>query len=154
MTDKDAIGDSNDRASRADPALPPTLAQDLSVLVWLQSSSALSAQTTGYICDALLGWALRGQAWPDPADPIAGPEVDDLAVLTQVTDRLAARVRDPRPTAARFDLAALGRDLRTAIRCQQDPQGLADRRERELLRRQPWLADPPGPVLLADGRVL
>lgn len=154
MIDKHATGDGNDRAGRADPALPPTLAQDLSVLVWLQGSSALSAQTTGYICDALLGWALRGQAWPDPAEPIAGPEDDDLAVLTQVTDRLAALVRDTRPTAARFDLAELGRDLQTAIRCQQDPQGLADCVERELLHRQPWLTDAPGPVLLADGRVL
>ena len=38
----------------------PSLEQDLALLAWLQSSSNLSVQSTGYICDALLQWAMLG----------------------------------------------------------------------------------------------
>lgn len=34
-----------------------SLEQDMALLAWLQSSSNLSAQSTGYICEALLQWA-------------------------------------------------------------------------------------------------
>lgn len=51
---------------------PPSLEQDLALLAWLQSSQNLSSQSTGYICDALLQWAMLGEQWPDPAEPAAG----------------------------------------------------------------------------------
>jgi hypothetical protein len=135
-------------------ALQPSLEQDLALLAWLQSSSNLSAQSTGYICDALLQWAMLGELWPDPVEPLAGPECDHLDLLGQVTERLSWRIHDAQPLARKFDLARIARELGNAIRCQRDPEALRGSLERELVHRLPWLAAAPAPVRLADGRVL
>ncbi len=135
-------------------APPPTVEQDLSVLAWLQCSHELSAEATGYLCDALLQWALLGEGWPDPAEPLAGPVCDHLEVLVQIAERLVRRAVVAQPLSRRFELAGIGRDLSNAIRCQRDPQALEDSQWRDMVHRMPWLAGPPAPVLLADGRVL
>jgi hypothetical protein len=69
--------------------------------------------------------------------------------------------RQNRPASARLTAQAAdsswpttGRGLGTAIARQRDPQALASPRRRELLHRQPWLAWPPAPYVLPDGRVL
>lgn len=133
---------------------PPSLEQDLALLAWLQSSSNLSAQSTGYICDALLKWAMLGELWPDPVEPRAGSECDHLDLLGQVTERLSWRIHDAQPLARKFDLARIARELSNAIRCQRDPEALQGSLERELVHRMPWLAEAPTPVRLDDGRVL
>jgi len=133
---------------------PPTFEQDLSVLAWLQCSHKLSAEATGYICDALLQWAMLGEPWPDPAAPAASPDCDHLEVLVQITERLIRRAVVAQPLPRRFQLARVGRELSNALRCQRDPQALADSQWLDMVHRMPWLAGPPAPVLLADGRVL
>jgi hypothetical protein len=133
---------------------PPSLEEDLSVLAWLQCSHALSPEATGYICDALLQWAMLGGSWPDPAEPAAGPDCDHLEALVQITERLVRRAVAAQPLSRRFELADVGRELGNAIRCQRDPQALADSQWRDMVHRMPWLAGPPAPVVLDDGRVL
>ena len=134
---------------------PPTLAQDLAVLAWLQASHQLSGESTGYICGALLEWVLLGESWPrDPAEPVAGPECDHLEALVQIAERWVGRSVVAVPISRRFEMAMVGRELSYAIRCQRDPQQLADSIEREMLHRMPWLAGPPAPVLSRDGSVL
>jgi hypothetical protein len=136
------------------PSHPPTaIEQELGVLAWLQSSPQLSSDTTGYLCDALLQWALLGGTWPDPTEPVAGPDCDHLEALVQITERWMRRAM-AEPIDRRLELAFLGRTLGTAIACQRDPDALADSQWRELVHRQPWLADPPSPYVLPDGRVL
>lgn len=133
----------------------PTLEQDLSVLAWLETRrEQLSSDCTDYLCAALLEWSILGELWPDPAEPIAGPDCDHLEVLVQITERLVRHAVVAQPISRRFELARVGRELGTAIRCQRDPQELAESRWRELVHRQPWLAGPPSPVVLPDGRVL
>lgn len=132
---------------------PPTLEQDLSVVAWLQCSRQLSPETTGLLCDALLAWALLGGAWPDPAEPVAGPDCDHLEALVQVIDRWRRRALNE-PIGRRLELAHVGRALATAVACQRDPDALADRQWREMAHRQPWLAGPPAPCVLPDGRML
>ena len=132
----------------------PSFAEDLSLLVWLQASGDLTAGTTGYICDALLQWAMLGERWPDPAEPSAGPECDHLDLVEQVAERLSWRIHDAQPLGQKFDLARIARELGNAIRCQRDPEALRGSLERELVHRMPWLEAAPAPVRLADGRVL
>ena len=144
------IGDS--QPSRAGET--PSLVQDLGLLAWLQSSPNLCSQSTGYICDALLQWAMLGELWPDPVEPPAGPECDNLDLLGQVTERLSWRIHDAQPLARKFDLARIARELSNAIRCQRDPEALRGSLERELVHRMPWLAEAPTLVRLDDGRVL
>ncbi len=109
---------------------------------------------TGYLCDALLQWAMLGEGWPDPAEPAAGPECDHLEVLVQIAERLVRRAVVAQPLSRRFELAGVGWELSNAIRCQRDPQALEDSQWRDTVHRMPWLAGPRAPVLLADGRVL
>ncbi len=136
------------------PSDPPTtIEQDLSLLAWLQHSAQLSSDTTGYLCDALLQWALLGGDWPYPNEPVAGPDCNHLEALVQLTERWMRRAMTE-PIDRRLELAFLGRALGTAIACQRDPVALADSQWRELVHRQPWLAGPPAPYLLSDGRVL
>ena len=132
----------------------PSFEGDMALLAWLQSSPRLSAQSTGYICDALLQWAMLGEPWPDPLEPLAGSECDHLNLLEQVTVRLSWRIHDAQPLARKFDLARIARELGNAIRSQRDPEALCGSLERELVHRMPWLAAPPVPVPLSDGRVL
>lgn len=132
---------------------PPTVEQDLSVVAWLQCSRELSREASGLLCDALLQWALLGGAWPDPAEPAAGPDCDHLEVLVQLVDRWRRRALTE-PIGRRLELAHVGRALATAVACQRDPDALAETQWREMVHRQPWLAGPPAPCVLADGRVL
>jgi hypothetical protein len=149
-SDPTAIG-----SDRQEPAAPrPSLDEDLSVLAWLQCSHQLSAGATGYVCDALLQWAMLGGPWPDPVEPVAGPGCDHLEALVQIAERLVRRAVVAQPLSRRFELARVGRELSNAIRCQRDPQALEDSQWRDVVHRMPWLAGPPPPVLLADGRVL
>ena len=133
---------------------PPSLEQDVALLAWLQTSSNLSAQCTGYICDALLQWAMLVEAWPDPEEPLAGSNCDHLDLLGQITERLSWWVHDAQPLARKFELARIARELGNAIRCQRDPEALRGSLMRELVHCRPWLASAPTPVRLADGRVL
>jgi hypothetical protein len=156
---------SDDLPDGFDPTIPappnqwpgdpmPTLAQDRAVLAWLHGSDQLSADATGYVCEALLEWALLGLAWPQGSEPPAGPDCDHLQVLIQITERLQRRIMLAQPLAAKFDLGRVGRHLSLAVRCQLDPAGLQETLDRESVHRMPWLAGPPPPVVLADGGVL
>jgi hypothetical protein len=153
----DRPGTVDGAAHRSDcpwPADPlPTLEQDLSVVAWLQCSTQLSSATTGYLCDAMLAWALLGGAWPEPAEPVAGPDCDHLEALVQLVDRWRRRAL-AEPIGRRLELAHVGRGLATAVACHRDPDALADRQWREMVHRQPWLAGRPAPWVLPDGRVL
>lgn len=141
-----------DQERPADPLT--TLEQDRSVLAWLHGSSQLSAATTGYLCEALLEWALLGLSWPEEAEPAAGPECDHLQALAQIVERLQQRIVLAQPLSAKFDLGRVGRLLNRAIRCELDPAALQDSLDRELVHAMPWLTGPPAPVVLADDRVL
>ena len=136
------------------PGRPPSLEQDLSTVAWLQTSDQLSVEATGYVCDALLQWALLGEQWPDPAEPMGTGRGDHLALLEGVVERLVRRAQVVQPLAVRFALARVVRELATAVRCHRDPEGLAESQWRDLVHRMPWLTQPPAPVVLADGRVL
>lgn len=141
---------------RDDPPTPaslPSLEQDFAVVAWLHGSAELSGDTTGYLCDALLQWALLGGAWPEPAELPTGAASDHLDVLAQLHDRWLQRALSE-PIGRRLELATIGRLFGAALRCQRDPQGQADARRRERLHLQPALAGPPTPYVLADGRVL
>jgi hypothetical protein len=136
----------------SDPLI--TLEQDRSVLAWLHGSNQLSPATTGYLCEALLEWALLGLTWPEEAEPDAGPDCDHLQALAQIAERLQQRIVLAQPLSAKFDLGRVGRLLNRAIRCELDPVALQDSLDRELVHAMPWLAGPPAPVVLADDRVL
>ena len=56
----------------------PDLESDLEVLSWLACSPQLGGEVTGYLVDALAGWALAGRGYPEMAVPDAGPECDHL----------------------------------------------------------------------------
>lgn len=133
----------------------PSLEQDRSVLAWLHGSDQLSADATGYLCDALLEWALIGLSWPqEEIEPAAGPDCDHLQVLVHISERLTQRITLAQPMSAKFDLARVGRLLSHAVACQRDPDALQQSLDRELVQRMPWLAGPPPPVVFADGRTL
>ena len=150
----DTIDDTVHRSVGPWPADPlPTLEQDLSVVAWLQGSTQLSSATTGYLCDALLAWALLDGEWPEPAEPVAGADCDHLDALVQLIDRWRRRAL-AEPLGRRLELAHVGRGLATAVACQRDPDALAESQWREMVHRQPWLVGPPAPCVLADGRVL
>lgn len=133
--------------------LPP-LEQDRSVLAWLHGSQQLSAAATGYLCDALLEWALAGLPWPEEAAPAASLQRDHLQTLVLIAERLQQRIALTRPASSTLVLGRVGRHLSHAIRCQLDPQGLQASLDREQLHQLPWLASRPSPVGLGDGLVL
>lgn len=133
----------------------PSLEQDRSVLAWLHGSDQLSAGAIGYLCDAMLEWALTGSSWPqEELEPTAGPDCDHLQVLVQITERLAQRIVLAESVSAKFDLARVGRLLSHAVACQRDPEALQQSLDREMVHRMPWLAGPPAPVVFPDGRML
>jgi hypothetical protein len=142
----------------ADPDAPaggmPSLAQDRSVLAWLHQSPQLSKATTGYLCDALLEWALLGLPWPQEAEPASGATGEHLGFLRDIIDRLQIRIEMTAPLSVALDLGRIGSLLQQALWCELDPEGLRQSRGRELLHRMPRLGDPPAPVVFADGRVL
>jgi len=156
---------SDDLSLPFDPAMPPPdqrwpadpsppLEQDRAVLAWLHGSDQLTAAATGYLCEALLEWALIGSSWPQESEPVAGPDCNHLQVLVQITERLTQRIALAQPVSIKFDLARVGRHLSHAVACQRDPDGLQQALDRELVHRMPWLAGPPPPVLYADRSVL
>jgi len=125
------------------PAGRPTLAEDLSVLAWLQiTRDQLSPVCISHLCGALLEWSMTGdgQLWPDPVEPAAGPDCDHLELLVQITQRLIRRITDAPTVHVRFELARVGRELSHAVAGQRDPQALAAAQGRELLQRMPRLA--------------
>lgn len=156
---------SDDTSLPFDPATPPPdqrwtgdplppLEQDRAVLAWLHSSEQLTAAATGYLCEALLEWALIGSNWPQEREPVAGPDCNHLQVLVQIAERLTQRIALAQPVSVKFDLARVGRHLSLAVACQRDPDGLQQALDRELVHRMPWLAGPPPPVEYADRSVL
>ena len=125
------------------PSAEPSLAEDLSVLAWLQvTHDQLSEVCTGHVCGALLEWSMSGggQLWPDPVEPADAADCDHLELLVQITQRLIWRITSTPSVEARFELARVARELSHAIAGQRDPQALAEARERELLHRMPDLA--------------
>jgi hypothetical protein len=153
-----AAGSGRFRDQADDPTAPPggmpSLAQDRSVLAWLHQSPQLSQTTTGYLCDALVEWALLGLPWPDEAEPAAGAAGEHLIILRDIIERLLMRIDVAAPLSATLDLGRIGGLLQQALWCELDPEGLRQSQSRELLHRMPQLADPPARVVLADGRVL
>ncbi len=152
-----------DRTPIAQPGSPPArhqentsvLQADLEALAWLETEhQQLSAECTDYICSALLEWSMLGQRWPDPAQPPAGGDGDHLALLVRITERLTQHALAAQPRSRRYELAAVVRQLTMALACQRDPQAVAESQWREMVHRQPWLAQAPAPVQLPDGRVL
>lgn len=137
----------------------PGVEQDLAVLAWLQSSDQLSGDTGDYIVGALLRWCELQGSWPDPAPPAGGAGRDHLSVLEQVAQRWAQRTATAGTATAGtvprvLAMAGVGRELSYAIWCQRDPDGLRDSLWRELVHREPWRAQPPAPIVFADGSML
>jgi hypothetical protein len=140
-------------AREAPPAEPPpSLEHDLAVVEWLQCSGALSAETTGYLCDALLQWTLLGGSWPVPAAPPGLADDDHLQELVRLHERWLRRALGA-PPSRRLELAYVGRALGVAIRCEQDPRALAESQWRELVHLDPRLGPQPASGVLPDGRV-
>jgi hypothetical protein len=129
----------------------PTLERDREVLAWLQCSTQLSGEVTGYLCDALLDWALSGGGYPQMALPEAGADCDHLLTLQQILERFPRWIAEAETVADKLELGHVGRLLARAYRASWDPQGVQDAFDRELLMAMPWLAAPPTPYLLADG---
>lgn len=129
----------------APPGAPlPPLEHDLGIVEWLQCSHELSAETTGYLCDALLQWTLFGGGWPEPVVPPGRPDCDHLEQLTAIHERWLVRALDA-PVSRRLELAHVGRALGVAIRCERDPQGLAESQWREMVHRDSRLEPEPTP---------
>lgn len=118
----------------------PTLEQDLGVVEWLHCSGALTAESTGYLCDALLLWTLLGGAWPEPVPPALHPGNGHLEVLAQLHDRWLQRAL-AEPIGRRLELATVGRLLGAAVRCGRDSQALAGTGGRLSSTLQPAKAD-------------
>ena len=106
---------------------------------------------TGYLCDTLLDWALRGRGYPQMALPDAGPDCDHLQVLQQIIERFPRRIAEAETVADKLELGHVGRLLARAYRASWDPQGVQDAFDRELVMAMPWLAGPPVAYRLADG---
>jgi hypothetical protein len=148
----DAPGDPEVPRSGA-PGWPdplPTLEHDREVLAWLQCSTQLSGEVTGYLCDALLDWALSGRGYPQMGLPEAGPTAItcwpfNRSRAVPAPDRGGpdgrgqARAWSCRPAAGQGVPGVLG------------PAGRSDAFDRELLMAMPWLAAPPAAYRLADG---
>lgn len=134
--------------------LPP-LERDRQVLAWLQCSAELDGAVTGYICDALLDWALNGgRPYPDMSPPHDGPDGNHLQALVEILDRFEQRIAETPTVASKLELGRAGRLIRRAVRAAHDPNGVRDAIDRELLTGMPSLGDPPPPYVFADGSVL
>jgi hypothetical protein len=133
----------------ADPL--PDLEHDREVLHWLQCSPQLSSEVTGYLCDALIDWALTGRGFPQMALPDAGPDCDHLQALQQIIDRFPQRIAQAPTVAEKLELGRAGRMLSRAYWASWDPQGVQDAIDRELVMAMPWLAGPPAPLEAPDG---
>ncbi|MDP9390429.1 MAG: hypothetical protein M3P89_03380 [Actinomycetota bacterium] len=135
------------------PPVPiPSLEQDLAVLAWLQCSRELSQDATGYLIEALLQWALFDPSCPDPVPP--SPATGHLELLKQIAVRWSERTAACQTVSRILGMGQVGRQINYAIRCECDPQGLADELWREWVSEMPWLAEMPAPIIYADGSVL
>jgi hypothetical protein len=130
----------------------PSLEHDLGIVEWLQCSHELSAETTGYLCDALLQWTLFGGSWPEPVAPPGGSDGNHLEQLTRLHERWLVRALGA-PSRRRLELAHVGRVLGVAVRCERDPQGLAESQWREMVHLEPWVDPEPARGVLPDGRL-
>lgn len=148
-----------------DPTIPPTTEQwpsdplpaftrDLEVVSWLVCSPQLSVEVTGYLCDALTGWALAGRHYPQMALPEAGPWCDHLQALKVIIDRIPQRIIEADSVADKMDLGRFGRLLSRAFWASWDPQAVRESLDRELVMSMPWLDGPPAPYRLPGGGAL
>lgn len=132
----------------------PSLEDELAVLVFLESSRQLSANTTGYVTEALLQWALfQPTVGPDPMPP-PDSRLSHLEVLDQIATRWSGRSQTVASVAGKLAMGRIGRQLTLAVQCERDPQGLSDALWREDVQRMPWLAKPLPPLRYPDGSVL
>jgi len=129
----------------------PDLERDREVLAWLQCSSQLSGDVTGYLVDALLDWALSGRGYPQMALPDAGPDCDHLQALQQIIERIPQRIAEARTVADKLELGRAGRMLSRALWASWDPEGVKDAHDRELIMAMPWLAGSPEPFEVPGG---
>lgn len=149
------------RPSAAEPAPepapephPPSLEDELAVLVFLECSRQLSSNTAGYVTEALLQWALfEPTVSPDPMPP-PDSRLSHLEVLEQIAVRWSGRSQTVASVAGKLAMGRIGRQLRLAVHCERDPQGLSDALWREDVQRMPWLAEPLPPLRYPDGSVL
>ena len=149
------------RPSAAEPApepalepRPPSLEDELAVLVFLECSRQLSPNTAGYVTEALLQWALfEPTVSPDPMPP-PDSRLSHLQVLEQLTARWSGRAQTAASVAGKLAMGRIGRQLTLAVQCERDPQGLSDGLWREDVQRMPWLATPLPPLRYPDGSVL
>ena len=133
---------------------PPSLEEELAVLAFLECSQQLSPETTGYVTEALLQWALfEATVSPDPTPPRDGG-LSHLEVLEQIAARWSDRSQSTLSVAGKLALGRIGRQLTLAVQCQRDPRGLSEALWRDDVQRMPWLATPLPPLRYPDGSVL
>lgn len=130
-------------------ALPP-IEYDLALLGRLQCSRQLSRGAVGFVLDALSEWAVLDRSCPDPIEP----EGRHLEALEQVAARWAFRTGSTPTVSRMLGMAMIGRHLNQAVRCERDPEGMAESQWNELVARMPWVAEPPLPLVYPDGTVL
>lgn len=144
------------RPSTTEPAAephPPSLEDDLAVLAVLECSRQLSSDTTGYVTEVLLQWALfEPTVSSDPMPPPDG--LCHLEVLEQIAARWFDRAQTAEGVAGKLAMGRIGRQLALAVQCERDPQALSEALWREDVQRMPWLAEPLAPLHYPDGRVL
>jgi len=114
--------------------------------------SELSQDATGYLIEALLQWSLFDPSCPDPVPP--SPATGHLEQLKQIAVRWSERTAACQTVSRILGMGQVGRQINYAIRCECDPQGLADVLWREWVAEMPWLAEMPAPIVYADGSVL
>lgn len=136
-------------AALAADVLPP-IEHDLALLGRLQCSRQLSQDTVGLVLDALSEWAALDPSCPDPIEP-DGPHLEGLE---QVAARWAIRTGSTPTVSRMLGMAMVGRALNKAVRSERDPEGMAEVQWQELVARQPWVAEPPLPLVYPDGTVL
>jgi hypothetical protein len=113
--------------------LPRPIEQDREILAWLQCSPELGGEVTGYICDALLDWCLQGRPYPQAPAPAAGPAGDHLQLLQDVIGRLRREASVLPGVASKLELGRAVRLLNRAVQAVDDPDGVRDAIDRELV---------------------
>lgn len=153
----------DDLSDPLDPTVPPagslrppdpipTVEQDRQVLAWLQCSTELGSEVTGYLCDTLLDWSLHsGRPYPEMALPADGPDRDHLQVLTEIIERIPRRITDAETVAGKLELGRAGRLLRRAAWAAANPQAVRESLDRELLVTMPALDDRLARSVQPDG---
>ena len=132
----------------------PSLEDELAVLAFLECSRQLSADTTGYVTEALLQWALFEPSVSPDAMPPPEDGVSHLQVLERITAGWSQRSQTAASVAGKLALGRVGRQLLLAVQCQREPNLLSEALWREDVQRMPWLGAPLPPVRYRDGSVL